>query len=174
MIASIRTKLAGVLALLLVAPSLWAADDPCAGFRFDVTQERALFASTALPLRAGHDTASAPQAQTDKLYEVQLQAQERVSFALPPARSKVPDASRAGLIRLTVVTAGVYRISLDQPFWIDVVAGSQLLTSKDFQGVPGCNAPHKIVEFDLPAASELLLQISSASAATLRLSVTRS
>jgi len=63
---------------------------------------------------------------------------------------------------------------LDQPFWIDVVAGSQLLTSKDFQGVPGCNAPHKIVEFDLPATSDLVLQISGASAAVLRLTLTRS
>jgi hypothetical protein len=172
--ALIRLQTVSLLALALFAPSLWAADDPCAGFRFDVTQERALFASTAQPLRAGHDVASAPQTQPGKLYELQLQPQERVSFALPPARLKTPEGARAGLVRIAIASAGVYRISLDQPFWIDVVAGSQMLTSKDFQGVAGCNAPHKIVEFDLPAASDLLLQISAASAATLRLSVTRS
>ena len=80
--------------------------------------------------------------------------------------------AQAGIVRLAITHAGRYRISLDEPFWVDVVTGSQMLNSQDFQGVPGCNAPHKIVEFDLPAGNELWLQISGAISATLRLSVT--
>jgi hypothetical protein len=163
----------GVLACGLLVPTLWAAE-PCAGFRWDVTQERTLFASQAQPLVAGHDSASAPQLQPGKLYELQLQPQEQVNFALPPTRNKSAEGAHAGVARLVIHTAGTYRVSLDQPFWSDVVAGSQMLTSKDFQGVPGCNAPHKIVEFDLPATGDLLLQISGASAAVLRLTLTRS
>ena len=66
----------------------------------------------------------------------------------------------AGLVRLTVETAGVYRISLDQPLWVDVIANGTVVPAKDFQGRSGCNAPHKIVEFQLPAASPITLQFS--------------
>ena len=166
-------RVAGLVTCGLLAPALWAAE-PCAGFRWDVTQERALFASAAQPLIAGRDSASAPPVQPGKLYELQLEPQEQVSFAVPPARNHTADGAHAGVARLVITAAGAYRISLDQPFWIDVVAGSQLLASKDFQGVPGCHAPHKIVEFDLPATGDLLLQISGASAAVLRLTLTRS
>jgi hypothetical protein len=163
--------LAGLLVCGLLAAPLWAAD-PCARFRWDIAQERALFASSGQTLVAGHDAASAATVQPQSLYVLQLQPQAQVSFALPPARARAVAGAQAGIVRLAITQAGRYRISLDEPFWVDVVNGSQMLSSQDFQGVPGCNAPHKIVEFDLPAGNDLLLQVSGAISATLRLSVT--
>jgi hypothetical protein len=40
--------------------------------------------------------------------------------------------------------------------------------------VPGCNAPHKIVEFVLPAASVLRLQSSGAIGPAVKVTVSRS
>jgi hypothetical protein len=80
--------------------------------------------------------------------------------------------SSYGLVRLRLATAGLYRISGDQPFWIDVVAGGELAQSTSYQGAAGCNAPHKIVQFTLPAGQVLVLQVSGSGSAHARLAVT--
>jgi hypothetical protein len=68
----------------------------------------------------------------------------------------------------------VYRVSLEQPLWVDVIANGTLVPAKDFQGRPGCNAPHKIVEFTLPAQVPITLQFSSGGVSTVKVTVTRS
>ena len=78
------------------------------------------------------------------------------------------------MVGLTVGTAGVYRISLSQPLWIDVIANGAVVPAKDFQGRPGCDAPHKIVEFVLPARAPITLQFSGGSVPAVKVSVTRS
>ena len=67
--------------------------------------------------------------------------------------------------------AGLYRIALDQPIWVDVVAEGTPVRSRDFQGRSGCSAPHKIVEFVLPAKVALTIQLSSGSGPTVRVAV---
>jgi len=37
----------------------------------------------------------------------------------------------------------VYRVSLDQPLWAVAIANGTVVPAKDFQGRPGCDAPHK-------------------------------
>jgi hypothetical protein len=76
------------------------------------------------------------------------------------------------LYQLQLQQAGVYRVSLDQGAWIDIVADGRMIGSGDFQGRPGCTAPHKIVQFLLPAGQELLLQFSAAVAPVLRVAIT--
>ncbi|HMI74610.1 MAG TPA: hypothetical protein VK495_07860, partial [Steroidobacteraceae bacterium] len=44
------------------------ADDTCVDFKWDVTQERGLFAGTATQLPAGADAKSAPVMQLNHLY----------------------------------------------------------------------------------------------------------
>lgn len=159
------------LTLLLGAGAL--ADDPCASFRWDVSKERALFGSPAHPLTAGSDRSSAAVVEPDRLYELQLKPQDRVSFSVPPARTTPSDRSYAGLAALKISTSGSYRISADLPLWIDVAANGKLVRAKDYEGQQGCNAPHKIVVFELDASEPLLLQLSGASGAIVRLTVTR-
>jgi hypothetical protein len=149
-----------------------AADDPCGGFSWNVTHERSLFAGKARSEKAGSELANAPAIGTDHLYELALTAQDQVHFRTPPGKQLKPDGAHAGLVRLKVAKAGLYRISVDQPFWIDVVSGDELVHSTDFQGVAGCKAPHKIVQFLLPASQDLVLQVSGLPSAQARLAVT--
>jgi hypothetical protein len=91
---------------------------------------------------------------------------------LPPGKKTQSDGGYAGLARLQLTLAGAYRVSMDRGAWIDIVADGQMIASSDFQGRPACTAPHKIVQFLLPAGHELLLQFSAASGPMLRVAIT--
>jgi hypothetical protein len=160
------------LTLMLLASAASLADDPCSGFSWNVTHERAVFSSTALNAKAGADAASAPAITANHLYDLTLAPQSQVHFQVPPGKPSKVDSPYAGLLHLKLKTQGLYRISADQPFWIDVVGGEELIRSESFQGAAGCNAPHKIVQFTLPAGQELTVQVSGAGSAHARIAVT--
>jgi hypothetical protein len=150
------------------------AVDPCATFNWDVRHERALFAGQAQRLTTGRAAAAAPAVTPEHLYELQLHERAEVTFAVPPAqRHPPPAAGYAGLVTLEVDAAGLYRVALNRAFWIDMVADGASIRSSDFEGRSACAAPHKIVEFSLPANTPLTLQFSAGSTPTLRLAVTR-
>ena len=148
----------------------WAA---CSDFSWDVTHERTLWEGSAESLSAGTTVAAAPLIRADRLYDLKLTTQPRVQFSLPPGKAMLSDGAYAGLVRLHVTEGGSYRVSLDVPFWIDVVSSGKELPTKDFQGQRGCTGPHKMVEFVFPANQNLLLQFSGATAEELHVSVTR-
>jgi hypothetical protein len=143
------------------APAL--AEDACLDFKWDVSKERALFAETPAQVTAGKDSRSAPVIVPNRLYRLRLMAQDTVAFSVTNPAKKAPSTpAYAGLATLKVPAAGSYRIAVDLPLWIDVVANGALLPPADFQGQHGCNAPHKIVEFDLAGARPFVLQFSNA------------
>jgi hypothetical protein len=151
-----------------------ASADECAGFKWDVRKEQALFAGPSVALAAGKDLRSAPALATDKLYQLQLLPQASVAFALAPGKSIPPDGVYAGLATLKLAQPGHhYRVGLDLPFWVDVVANGKLAAAVDFQGQRGCDAPHKIVEFDLDGATDVVLQLSGAGNPIVHRSVTQ-
>jgi hypothetical protein len=150
------------------------AADPCAGFKWDISKEHALFSGPATTLTAGKDAGSAPAIDTDRLYELKLTPQDQTAFALPPGKKMPTDGAYAGLATFKVKMSGAYRVSVDVPFWIDVVAAGKLVATKDFQGQQTCDAPHKIVEYELTAAQPLVLQVSGSTKAVVRLTVTQS
>ena len=168
----LRAPLLALLALPL-APTR-AAEDPCAAFSWDVHHERELFREQPVDIASGRAFADAPVVTPDRLYELELRAQPEVSFAAPPSRTWPMEASYAGMARLTVDSAGVYRFALDQPAWVDVVVNGAVLKSLDFQGRPGCSAPHKIVEFALPAGKSMLLEFSASVTPSIKVTVSRS
>jgi hypothetical protein len=168
-----RTPCLLALLGLSIAGSPARADDACTGFVWDVSHERALFATAARALPAGRLVASSPALVPDRLYELRLSAQPDVTFAVAPGKKTLADEAFAGLALVTVETAGVYRISLDQSSWLDVAANGALIRSKDFQGRPGCKAPHKIVAFALPQGIPLVLQFSGAARPTVKVAITR-
>jgi len=147
-----------------------AAADPCASFTWDVSRERALFARVPSGRKAGTDSASAPLLTPEHLYRLQLLPVSSVTFVTLPGRSPPALNAFGGLASLEISTPGIYRIAVDAPVWIDVVADGGLMTARQFQGATGCSAPHKIVEFEFPVARELVLQFSGA-ASSIRLSV---
>jgi hypothetical protein len=148
------------------------AADACAEFRWDVSRERALFATMAEAVTTGKDVVSAPWVVPDRLYELAVAPQDQVTFEASPGKKGRVEGASAGLLRLHLSTAGEYRISIDQGFWIDVVAEQHIVAAEDFQGRPGCRAPHKIVLYSLPGGKDLTLQLSGAVGSQLRLTIT--
>jgi hypothetical protein len=173
---SLLRMAAPLLALLTppLAPTQARADDPCAAFSWDVRHERDLFSKQPVDIASGRAFADAPALTPDRLYELELRAQPEVSFAAPPSRTWSEEATYAGLARLTVDTAGIYRFALDQPAWVDVVANGTVLQSRDAQGRVGCSTPYKIVEFALPAGKPLVLEFSASVTPSIRVTVSRS
>jgi hypothetical protein len=149
------------------------ADGPCSEFKWDVGKEHALFSGRSVALSAGKDVASAPTIGADRLYQLQLLPQTGVAFALAPGKKTLADGAYAGLAALKLDAPGNYRVSVDAPFWIDVVANGKFAATRDFQGQQNCDAPHKIVEFDLTDANQFVLQVSGSAKATVRLTVTQ-
>jgi hypothetical protein len=149
-----------------------SADDGCLDFKWDVSKERALFAATPSVLPAGKDSKSAPAIVPNHLYSLQLLAQDQVAFSVSPPARKSAAAGYAGLATLNISAPGVYRIAMDLPSWIDVVADGALLKATDFQGQRECNAPHKIVEFELAGTRPFVLQVSNATQDKVLLTVT--
>jgi hypothetical protein len=150
------------------------ADEPCMGFKWDVAKERALFTSPGVSLAAGKDQASAPAVEPNHLYQLQLAPQALVAFAVAPGKHPAAEGAYAGLVTLRIAAPGSYRIAADIPFWIDVVSSGALLRAKDFEGQHGCNAPHKIVEFDLNGVRPFILQFSESASSAVRVTITAS
>ena len=170
----IKTFLGSVLFAILwgaaAAPAF--ADDACVDFKWDVSQERALFAGSATSLAAGADAKSPPAIQPNQLYELKLSVQEHVSFAVTPGKKSPREGSHGGLVAFKILGSGSYRIAIDMPFWIDVVSNGALVAATDFQGQHGCASPHKIVLFDLKGTRPFTLQLSNATPESVRLTVT--
>src|SRR5271166_1888818 len=63
-------------------------DDPCTGYKWDVSKERALFSSAvAVPQAAGKDGGSAPVLMPDRLYRLALKRLDEVTFSAPPGKT---------------------------------------------------------------------------------------
>jgi hypothetical protein len=173
---STRDQLFSLLfALVLGCAALPAvADDACVDFKWDVSKERALFAETPAKVTAGKEPKSAPAVVPNRLYRLGLTRQDTVAFAVHPAKEMASAPAYAGLATLKTPVAGNYRLAVDLPLWIDVVANGALLPPTDFQGQRNCSAPHKIVEFNLAGGQPVVLQFSNAAADSVLFTVTAS
>jgi hypothetical protein len=173
---STRDQLFSLLFALVLG---WAAlpavaDDACVDFKWDVSKERALFAETPAKVTTGKDPKTAPAVVPNRLYRLGLTPEDTVAFAAHPAKDMVSAPAYAGLATLQAPVAGNYRLAVDLPLWIDVVANGALLPPTDFQGQRNCSAPHKIVEFDLARGQPVVLQFSNAAKDSVLFTVTPS
>jgi hypothetical protein len=148
-----------------------SSGDPCGGYKWDVSVERALFAAAPTQIAAGKDRASAPSAVANQLYTVTLHPLSEVSFPATPGRTPA-SGSFAGVVALTVPVPGKYRISVDVPLWIDVAGGASLAPVLDYEGLHDCAAPRKVVVFDLQAKTDWTLEVSAADRVAVRVAVT--
>jgi len=171
MLQLVRLSLLALAAAGAVAPAA-AADDPCAGFSWNVAHERALFAGAARALASGRDAASAPSLEVERLYELTLAQHEEVQLPVADRRAHGAGTGFSGLVRLEIPAAGSYRVSVGSQMWVDLVSGSMLIGPSDFAGQHGCDAPHKIVQFDLQPGT-FILQMSGAASDHVRVTVTR-
>jgi hypothetical protein len=153
------------------AARLARADEGCSALKWDVTRERALFAGPAKTLTAGRDATAGPRLLPEQLYQLALSPQQQITPAAPLGHKARKEAAFAGLALLNVSIPGNYRISLAGSGWIEVIGEHGVIASNDFAG-GGCDAPHKVVQFDLPAGT-MVLQLSGVQAASMRLTITR-
>jgi hypothetical protein len=150
------------------------AADPCARYKWDITRERALFAATASPIAAAKEGGpSLSTIATDQAYRVQLFPAAEVVFATAPGKASPAEGSYAGMLAFKVPVAGSYRVAVDLPMWLDVVADSRLVPAADYEGQHDCAAPRKIVQFSLEANKALILQMSGVSEASVRVTIVR-
>jgi hypothetical protein len=168
-LATVLSVVLGLTALCGVAAA--QGPDPCTAFAWNVTHELALFAHPASAATAGKDAGSAPLLAPDKGYDLMLAPQGEVSFAKPPSKRALNDGAYAGLARVHIASPGIYRVAIDGPFWIDVLADGSVLQSGDFTGSHSCTTLTKLVEFTLPAG-DVLVQLSGAPKARVHVAVT--
>lgn len=168
-----RPVVAGFVTMGLAAAAGAArAADPCSDFGWNVAHERALFATQPRELRAARTAASPPRIAGDRLYRLALSPQQQVAFAAPPGKKALTDGAYAGIVRLHVPAAALYRVSLSSAFWVDIVKDGTVIASTDFTGAHGCSAPRKIVQYRLPAG-DVLLQLSGQVSPRVEVTVTR-
>ena len=160
-------------AFLAIALVTWTArgDEPCEGFTWNVTVERVLFAGAPRTAPAATVAAGAPGLELWTAYALELASQTDVVFAVAPGGRQDPEDAHAGIAILKFPRAGRYRVSLDAPAWVDIVVDGKAVPSGAFQVRAGCNARHKIVEFEVPAG-DALLQVSAAAADRVRIAIT--
>ena len=164
-----------MLATLWCAP-LHAQDHTtqgCTTFTWNLTREFTAMKSPASLLAAAADPAIDPvRLREGQHVTATLVPQGSVTFAAPPARQRKSDNATAGLLFFKSGAAGHYRISLTSHHWIDVLDDRKSIGSLSHEGRSGCEFIHKVVEFELPANRELVIQLSGDDAATVGVVVT--
>ncbi|WP_132998793.1 hypothetical protein [Luteimonas arsenica] len=157
-----------LLSILLAASAAVAADAPaavdalpreCGAFAWDVSNELAVLQSPSTAGVAGMGgDADAVRIELDTRYDMRLHPQGAVTLAARPAKAPADDAV-AGLLVFQVPVDGRYRVSLDTAHWVDVVDGGEIVASTGHEGRHGCPLLRKVVEFDLAAGRDLVLQV---------------
>jgi hypothetical protein len=147
-------------------------EDRCDEFKWNVAQERALFATTPQAVTASPGGDLPPVLSVGRLYDLSLGPQAQVHYSPAPGKKSAADGAYGGIARVHIGEAGLYRVSLDVPVWVDLVDDGKLVATDDYTGQQGCSAPHKVVQFDLRSA-DLLLQFSGAAGTHVHLTITR-
>ena len=167
---------AAILSLCLIgfATSALADEvDGCRKFAWDVSHEVAVMKQTPAPITAGTKPgAQAPLVKLDEPYEFKLSPQSGVTYSAQPMKPTLNDSAQGGLVRFHTGKAGLYRVAITTGHWLDVVDGETPIKSKDFSGSRECPRPHKIVEFELPANTDLVLQFSGSTDPSVVASIT--
>lgn len=156
--------------LLIAAHSqAGAADGSCDSYTWNVSKERALFATAPTVVVASTEMNGAPRLRLGQLYELHLSLAPQIG-RLPGEAPRPP--KYVGITSVQITTSGRYRIALDNNAWVGMVSGISAEIPKGFQGAVGCTAPRKLVEFDLSAGKIYAVQVSVSPTATMRLSIT--
>ncbi len=164
---------AAAAAAVAAVPPAAEESDGCSHFTWDVTHELAVMKQAPTAVTASSSaSATVPKIEVDTLYDLKLSSQAGVSYAVKPAKPTLNDSAQGGVVRFHTPRGGLYRVSLTSGHWIDIVDGGQVVRSKDFQGSRGCARPHKIVEYELPADKDLVLQLSGGTEATVTVAIT--
>jgi hypothetical protein len=158
---------------LAAQPPAQHTEGGCETFTWNLSREFAALKAPAKLLAASADRKVNPvRLEEGQHVAVTLVPQNSVSFAATPGRQRAIEHPTAGLLFFKSGQAGRYRIALSSRHWVDVLDKGKTIESSSHEGRSGCTLLHKVVEFELPANRELVLQLSGDSAATADIVVT--
>jgi hypothetical protein len=143
--------------------SAGAAEQGCERLAWDLGLERTLLAE-ATTTQAG--VPAPPLAR-----RLALRPIGEAGLPMPPGREPRSADARAGHLSATIAAAGLYRVTLSEEGWIDVVQGGAYLQPDGFTGVRGCPGIRKSVRFRLQPGP-VTVQVSGSSADAVAVSVT--
>ena len=161
------------LALIACALSAPAMAQECAGFKFDVSRELQLLSATHESMAAASSASALTQVVEGHVYKMTLPSQANVQLAAQPEKLTVDEGSYAGMVAFTPAKDGNLRVSLSRAAWVDVLVDNEPLISTSHSGSQNCKTLRKVVQFDVKAGQPLVLQLSGATDATVRLLVTQ-
>ncbi|MGO4869500.1 MAG: hypothetical protein ACLPGW_02660 [Roseiarcus sp.] len=152
----------------LLSPAFAHAQEPngCDMFKWPLVHERAaLSAPQATRLQSGAVLAF------DAAASVHLAPLAEAKLEMAPERAPKASPSFAGAIKLDApAAAGLYKVSLSDPGWIDVIQDGRFIKPVAFTDARDCPGLHKSVKFPLEA-KPLTIQISDVKAADISLIV---
>jgi len=135
----------------------------CESFTWNVSRELTIAQTPATSITAGADAGDPARIELDTHYRVRLHRQAEVTFTATPGRTVQDGEAFAGLLTFQVPGDGHYRVAITSRHWIDIVDGGKSVPTVDFQGHRACPLAHKIVQFDLRAGRDLVLQFAAGS-----------
>lgn len=163
-------RIALTIALLIIFAGLARAEDKpaCEQFKWPLMIERGWFDTDMLTeLASGSTLDLLPEGA----FTAKFAPAAEVTFALPPEGKPKPDKPLGAVISFTEVAhPGRYQVTLSDEAWIDIVQAGAYRPSLEFSGVHGCPGLRKSVRFDF-AQGPLVLQLSSASAAAIKIAI---
>ena len=149
-----------------------APADGCAAFEWDISRELAVMRGEPEKVSASTKGGKIPVVRTNQHYKIDLLPQAEIEFLAKPEREARSESPRGAVLQFSAQAAGRYRVSLSTRHWIDLLVDGKIVASANHQGRAGCQYLHKVVEFDLPANSVVVLQISGQDDTVISLGIT--
>jgi len=158
--------ISALAALLGSAPSA-RAEDPrgCDKFKWPVAHDQAALLQAKKPIIESGGSIALEAATTLRLAPL-----ADAHFAMPPERAPKSPADKAAMANASAPAAGVYKISLSEAGWIDVIQDGAFVKSLNVSGALDCPGIRKIVVFKL-AAKPFAIEVSGVTAPELSLIV---
>jgi len=144
----------------------------CGDYTADLHSEMKLMSAQLTSVTAGSGAADAPEIKPGVAYSVRLLPQQQVHFALPPGQNRGGAGRSAGVLSLSDLPAGSWRISTDNPVWLDLVPSGQIVDSSAFEMKMACTTILKTVLYTVRGKGPVLIQVNGATQRTVRLLVT--
>lgn len=138
---------------------------PCTDFAMDISREVQSWAAhppVQMPASAQPDDALTLRA--GEVFGLVLYPHPDVSFDVEPEQNRGADDNFSGHARVTIPTAGLWRVAASNGLWYDVVVDGAIVPSAAFEMQTQCATPFKVVVFDLPAG-EVALQFNGSRSA---------
>jgi len=144
----------------------------CDTFTWDVSRELSALQTPSITIDAGTGPDKITRIELGKRYQARLHPQGSVTLAARPGKPMLDDDAKAGMLTFQVPRDGHYRAAITSGHWIDMVDGGEIVSSLDFQGRRACPLVHKIVEYDLRAGRDLVLQFAGGDVAEVGVVIT--